>query len=82
MGVPHGRSDAAIGDDAGDLEHLDPRLAQNPFEPRHVECGIGDLLNREIGGRQFFDQRMAPMGRAGNRPWRGMAAAPSGAARS
>ena len=60
MRVAHRRGDAAIGDDAADVELLDIRLAQHPFEPAHVEGRIGDLLDREIDRLENVDRRMSP----------------------
>src|SRR6185437_1903007 len=60
VGIAHGRRDTAIGYNAGDIEPLDAAFAQHPFEPRHVECRISDLLDRAIGRRQFIDKLLAP----------------------
>ena len=61
MRVAHRGGDAAIGDDAGNIELASmPRLAQQPFQPRHVEGGIGDLLHREVGRRKFVDELLSP----------------------
>ena len=82
MGIAHGRGHAAIGDDAADDQRVDAALAQHPFEPRHVEGRIGDLLDRR--GRRAPEHRPVawPQRPARNRPSRETAAAPSGAARS
>ena len=34
----------------GTVRLLDAALAQDPFEPRHVEGRVGDLLHRELAG--------------------------------
>src|SRR5437763_11369370 len=50
------RSDAAIGDDAGEIELRDATFAQAPFEPRGVERRKCDLLYIDICGRERIDQ--------------------------
>ena len=60
MRVAHRRGDAAIRHDAGDKEPADVAFAQHPFEPRHVEGRIGDLLDRDIRRLQLLDEPVAP----------------------
>ncbi len=70
MGVAQRRGDAAIGDDAADDQRVDPAFAQHPFQPRHVEGGIGDLLH--AAGRPVAAHRPAgaPRRRAAKSPLR------------
>src|SRR4029077_2437388 len=63
MRVAHGRGDAAIGDDAGEVKMLDAAFAQTPLEPRGVECRIRDLLDGDVGGRELLDELLAPASR-------------------
>ena len=60
MRIADGRGHAAIGDDATDDECFNARLAQNPFEPRHVKGRIGDLLDQHVRGGERIDQRLSP----------------------
>jgi hypothetical protein len=60
MRVAHRRGDAAIGDDAGEIEVLDAAFAQAPFEPRRMEGRKGDLLDRDVGGRERVDHLLPP----------------------
>ena len=45
------------------IERVDAGLAQHPFQPRHVEGRIGDLLDRKVGGLQRVDEGVAPASR-------------------
>jgi hypothetical protein len=60
MRVAHRRRDPAIGDDAAGNQLLDPGFAQHLVEPRHIEGGIGDLLDLEVRGRKLANERVAP----------------------
>src|SRR3954466_5118078 len=60
MCVAHRRGNAAIGDNAGEVELLDAALAQHPFEPRGMECGVGDFLHVDIRGSKLLDKLLAP----------------------
>ena len=82
MRVAHGRGDAAVGDDAADIELFDARLAQHPFEP--ASCRRRNRRSSRPKDRRARARRRAhgPRRPARNRPCAGTAAAPSDAARS
>src|SRR3954462_1400594 len=63
MRIPHGRGDATIGDDSGEIEVLDAGFTQHPFEPRHVEGREGDLLDIEVCGCKLVDELLTPASR-------------------
>src|SRR5262249_29238355 len=60
MGVAHRRGDAAVGDDAGEIQLFHGAFAQHPFETRHVKRRIGDLLDADVGGRERIDELLTP----------------------
>ena len=56
MRVAHGAGHTAICDNAANNQRIYIHRAQDIFQPRLVEGGIGNLLNREVSGLEDVNQ--------------------------
>ena len=63
MRVAHGGRHAPVGDNSTHEQRLDPALAQEPLEPRHVESRIRDLLDGAVDGFELLDDGLSPRAR-------------------
>ena len=63
MRIPHCCRDPAVGDDSGKSQTLNPCFAQHPFEPAHVEGGIGDFVDSKVGRCKIVNERMTERAR-------------------
>src|SRR5262245_25774137 len=63
MRIPDRGRNVTVGHDASEENPFDLTFAQHPFQPRHVEGRVGDLLYGDVSRCKCINELLTPASR-------------------